>query len=145
MIHAQDDINIDERHPSPKRLRRLRVLFWDSAGTLFLAIGLVGVVLPILPTTPFLLLAAACYLKGSKRMHTWMTNNRWFGQYLRDYMEGKGIPRRTKVVSLSALWLVIVLSAVFATESLVIRVVLLIVAIGVTVHVTTIKTKPTKS
>ena len=63
-----------------------------AAGTVFLALGVVGILLPLLPTTPFLLLAAACYAKSSKRFSNWLLNNRVFGKIIKDYREGWGIP-----------------------------------------------------
>ncbi|MBU0684604.1 MAG: YbaN family protein [Thermoplasmatota archaeon] len=116
-------------------------LLWNAVGTLFLALGLIGIPLPLLPTTPFLLIAAACYLRGSMRMYNWMMMNRYFGAYLRDYLEGKGLAIKTKVVTLSVLWGVIVFSAVFATESVIVRIGMLAVAIGVTIHLLTLNTK----
>ena len=73
-------------------------------GTVFLVFGGVGIFLPILPTTPFLLLTAACYLKSSKRMNNWLLNHKLFGQYIKNYLEGKGISLRAKVISLAFLW-----------------------------------------
>ena len=116
-------------------------LLWNAVGTFFLALGLVGIPLPLLPTTPFLLIAAACYLRGSIRMYNWMMMNRYFGAYLRDYLEGRGLGIRTKSVTLSVLWGVIMFSAAFATESAIVRVGLLTVAIGVTIHLLMLKTK----
>ena len=116
-------------------------LLWNTVGTLFLALGLIGIPLPLLPTTPFLLVAAACYLRGSRRMYDWMMTNKYFGAYLRDYLEGKGVAITAKVAALSALWAVIAFSAVFATESAIVRVGLLAVAVGVTIHLLTLKTK----
>jgi hypothetical protein len=116
-------------------------LLWNAVGTLFLALGLVGIPLPLLPTTPFLLIAAACYLRGSKRMYNWMMMNRYLGAYLRGYLGGKGLPIRTKITSLLVLWSVIVFSAAVATESTIVRIGLLAVAIGVTIHLLMLKTK----
>ncbi len=116
-------------------------LLWNAVGTFFLVLGLVGIPLPLLPTTPFLLIAAACYLRGSKRMYSWMMKSKYFGHYLRDYMEGNGLAIRTKVVALSMLWGVIAFSATFATGSTIVRIGLLAVAIGVTIHLLTLKTK----
>lgn len=117
-----------------KRHRIIRVLLL-IAGTVSLALGTIGIFLPLLPTTPFLLLAAACYLRSSERMHKWLLNNRWFGQYIRNYQEGKGIPLKTKVLAISVLWGTILFSTFFIVhEILIAQIVLLAVAIGVSVH-----------
>jgi uncharacterized membrane protein YbaN (DUF454 family) len=111
-----------------------------AAGTLFLAVGIIGVFVPILPTTPFLLLAAACYARGSDRFYNWLLGNRLFGTYIRNYREGKGLPLRVKVVVLSLLWVTIGYSAAFAVHSLWARVILALVAVGVTTHILYIRT-----
>ncbi|MBN1676998.1 MAG: YbaN family protein [Candidatus Thermoplasmatota archaeon] len=121
--------------------RGLARSLWSAAGTFFLAIGVVGVAVPILPTTPFLLLAAVCYLRGSKRMYDWMMSNRAFGKYLCDYREGRGIPLRVKVGTIAFLWIAISTSAVFFTDEPWLRAVLFVVAIAVSIHVATIKQK----
>ena len=115
--------------------RRLLV----AAGTLCTGLGIVGVFVPILPTTPFLLLAAACYMRSSERFYRWLTNNRVFGAYVRNYIEGRGMPLRIKVFTIFLLWLAIGLSATFAVQSLVIRVILISVAVGVTIHIVLIR------
>ncbi|MGD6851038.1 MAG: YbaN family protein [Candidatus Bathyarchaeia archaeon] len=105
------------------------------AGTISLALGAVGIFLPILPTTPFLLVAAACYLRSSERMHKWLINNRWFGEYIKNYQAGKGIPMKTKIVALTILWATILYSTFFIVdEILVAQLVLVVIACGVTVH-----------
>ena len=114
---------------------------WNIAGTFFLMLGLIGIPLPVLPTTPFLLLAAACYLRGSERMYRWMHSNRWFGDYLSDYRAGKGVPMKTKVYSIATLWAVIGISMYALRESIPVVVVLAVVAVGVTAHILLIKTK----
>jgi uncharacterized membrane protein YbaN (DUF454 family) len=110
-----------------------RGLYFVS-GTVFLILGGAGVFLPILPTTPFLLLSAACYYKSSKRMHNWMLHNRWFGKYLRNYSEGKGISLRAKLFTISLLWLLIIYSVFFVVSNLIVQIVLLSIAVGVTIH-----------
>ena len=114
---------------------------WNVAGTFFLSLGLIGIAVPLLPTTPFLLLAAACYLRGSRRMYKWMLTNRYFGAYLRDYREGKGIPLKVKIATISLLWAVIGFSAIIVTHNTIIRIILLAVAVGVTIHILTVKSK----
>jgi hypothetical protein len=117
----------------------LRVLL-ISAGTLFVGLGVLGIFLPLLPTTPFLLLAAACYAKSSKRFYHWLLNNKWFGKYIKNYREKRGIPSRVKISTISILWITIALSAYFASESFLIRAILVLIAIGVTVHILSIRT-----
>ena len=115
--------------------RRLLIV----AGTLSTGLGIIGVFVPILPTTPFLLLAAACYMRSSERSYQWLINNRIFGAYVRNYIEGKGMPIRTKIFTILLLWLAIGLSITFGVQNIVIRIVLICVAIGVTVHIGLIK------
>jgi uncharacterized membrane protein YbaN (DUF454 family) len=91
---------------------------WLVAGTICVVLGAIGLVLPLLPTTPFLLAAAACYFKSSPRMHKWLLNNKWFGEYMRNYTEGKGLTRRTKITALSVLWLTIGFSTFFILDRL---------------------------
>jgi uncharacterized membrane protein YbaN (DUF454 family) len=110
-----------------------------AAGTLCTGLGIIGIFVPILPTTPFLLLAAACYMRSSERFYRWLTNNRVFGAYVRNYIEGRGMPLRIKVFTILLLWLAIGLSIAFAVESLVIRIILVSIAVGVTVHIVLIK------
>lgn len=95
--------------------------------------------MPLLPTTPFLLLAAACYIRSSPRFYHWLIGNRVLGRYIRDYCRGAGIPVRAKVTTIAVLWLTISASAVFFVEMTVIRVLLLVIAIGVTAHVISIR------
>lgn len=104
-------------------------------GTLFLATGTVGIFLPLLPTTPFFLLAVACYARSSRRFYDWMLNNRVFGSYIRNYREGKGIPLKLKVLTLALLWSTITYSAFFVVDALYLRIILLLIAMGVTIHI----------
>ncbi len=117
-----------------KKSKVVRVLLL-VAGTVSLVLGAIGLVLPILPTTPFLLLSAACYLRSSERMHKWLLGNRWFGEYIRSYQEGKGIPMKTKIVVVAVLWIGILYSSFFVLdEVLIAQIGLLAVALGVSVH-----------
>lgn len=117
------------------RASRLKKGLFVVAGTVSLGLGLVGIVLPVLPTTPFLLLSAACYYKGSERLHRWMLDNRLFGDYLRNYKEGKGIQPRTKIFTLILLWSVISFSALFMLNNVIIQIILFAIAIGVSIHI----------
>ena len=111
-----------------------RILF-ILIGTLFLGIGCIGIVIPVLPTTPFLLLAAACYLRGSERLHHWMINNRVFGEFIRNYLEGRGIRPIQKVFTLIFLWLMILLSIFYVVDNLLLRILMFLIAAAVSVHI----------
>ena len=91
---------------------------WFIAGTICVVLGAIGIVLPLLPTTPFLLAAAACYYKSSEKMHRWLLNNKWFGEYIRNYQEGKGLTKKTKITALTVLWVTIGFSTVFVLPRL---------------------------
>lgn len=104
-------------------------------GTLFLAIGFVGIIIPVLPTAPLLLLAAACYLRGSEKLHRWMIENRIFGEFIRNYTEGRGIEPRQKVITLAFLWMTISFSALYLIENLPVRILLFLIATAVSVHI----------
>lgn len=110
------------------------------AGTGFIGLGVLGIFLPLLPTTPFLLLAAACYGRGSKRLYNWLLNNKWFGDYIKNYLEGNGIPLKVKVLSISFLWITIIFSVVFVIHMYIVRIILILIAIGVTMHILAIRT-----
>ncbi|NIT36126.1 MAG: DUF454 family protein [candidate division Zixibacteria bacterium] len=112
-----------------------------AAGFLFVGLGVAGIVLPLLPTTPFLLLAAACFARSSERFYRWLLGNRWFGAYVKNYREGRGVPAKVKIFSTALLWVVILSSAAFAVSNLIVRVVLIAVAVGVTVHIVFIRPK----
>ena len=117
-------------------IRPLLVTF----GTIFVGLGIVGIFVPVLPTTPFLLLAAACYARSSQRFYHWLLYNRWFGNYIRNYRQKRGIPLKMKVLTISLLWVTIGVSAIFAVQSLVVRIILVLIAIGVSIHVLSLKT-----
>jgi uncharacterized membrane protein YbaN (DUF454 family) len=111
------------------------------AGTLCVGLGVLGMFLPVLPTTPFLLLAAICYARGSERFYRWLLTNRWFGEYIRNYREARGIPPRQKLLTLTALWLTILVTAHVAITSWPGRLVLIGIAAGVTVYLLRAKTR----
>ena len=111
-----------------------------STGTIFLGFGIIGIFLPILPTTPFLLLAAACYARSSKRFYDWLMNNRWFGTYIKNYRDGRGVPLKFKIFTITLLWITIIVSVFLVMNNYWIKIILILIAIGVTIHILTIKT-----
>ena len=118
--------------------KQLKVLFIGT-GTILICISIVGIFVPVLPTTPFLLLAAALYARSSRRFYDWLINNRILGKYIKNYREGKGIPIKVKIITISILWITIGCSAIFAIDILWVRILLVIIAIGVTVHIVRIR------
>ena len=136
-IIPEEEMRKDNVHIRNPVIRVVLVIL----GTLSVALGVIGAVLPVLPTTPFLLLAAALYARSSKRFYNWLLNNRMFGSYIRNYREGNGIPAKVKVFVICLLWLTIGSSAIFAIQNNYIRVLLFLIAIGVTAHLVAIKTK----
>ena len=121
-------------------MKRLQHFLLIAGGTLFVALGVIGILVPVLPTTPFLLLAAVCYAKSSQRFYDWLMTNRVFGSYIRNYREGRGISIAHKIVSISLLWLTIGYSAGFAVSQWWLKLILLGIAAGVTLHLVRVKT-----
>jgi uncharacterized membrane protein YbaN (DUF454 family) len=113
---------------------------WTALGLTFVSLGAVGLVLPLLPTTPFLLLAAACFARGSPRAYRWLIGNKHFGPTLQSYREGQGLTIRAKLVSLAFLYLVLAISLLFMGSSPLMLIIFGAVGIGVTLHLATIKT-----
>lgn len=120
-----------------KVLRLLLVV----VGSLSVALGFIGVFLPILPTTPFLLLAAACYARASPRFYRWLMTNRWFGTYLRDWREGRGVPLRAKVVAVVSIVLTFGISIGFFVPLLPIKFLLVVIGVGVVTHILRLPTR----
>jgi uncharacterized protein len=118
----------------------IQILFIAS-GTFFVGVGIAGIFIPVLPTTPFLLISAALYARSSTRFYNWLINNRIFGKFIKDYREGKGIPLRLKIITITLLWITISCSATFAIDMLWVRIILVIIAAGVTFHIIRIRPK----
>ena len=113
-----------------------------SLGILAMVVGLIGVVVPLLPTTPFLLLAAACFVRSSDTMYGWLISNRLFGGFIRDYREQRGVSARAKIVALALLWGVIGYTALTAVDAAWLRVLLVVIAVAVTLHLLRLRTLP---
>ncbi len=111
-------------------------------GSISFGLGVIGIFLPILPTTPFLLLSAALFGKSSDRLYNWLMNHKVFGNYIRDFRENKAIPLKGKIASISMLWLLILYSIFFiVNERWYLQALLAAIAIGVTIHILSFKTK----
>jgi uncharacterized protein len=106
-----------------------------ACGTLCVTLGVIGIFVPLMPTTVFLLLAASCYSRSSERHYQRLTNNRWLGAYIRNSREGRGLTPRQKTATLALLWVGIGATATFSVSAWWVRVILGAVAVGVTIHV----------
>jgi uncharacterized membrane protein YbaN (DUF454 family) len=127
---------------SKKKVQKITRALWLVVGMICLFLGAIGIVLPILPTTPFLLASAACFCKSSPRMYSWLLNNRYFGEYIKNYKEGRGLSIKTKITALTVLWLTIGFSIVFLLRRLLLlqlvlplQIIMVAVAIGVSIHI----------
>jgi uncharacterized membrane protein YbaN (DUF454 family) len=108
-------------------------------GFLFVGLGTLGIFVPVLPTTVFFLLAAACFARSSPRFYHWLLHNRWFGSYIRNYREGRGLPMRHKLITVGLLWLTIGITILMVSQWW-LRLLLAAVVVGVSWHVLAIKT-----
>lgn len=109
-------------------------------GSFALVLAILGIFLPLLPTTPFLLLASACYARGSPRLHQWLRNHPTFGKFLRDFEDGRGIPLRAKILALVMMWVSMLYSIWKVTLG--VKFVLAAIACAVTVYLLRLPTTP---
>ncbi len=115
--------------------------FYLISGILLVVIGTIGIFLPVLPTTIFLILASACFVKSSPKANEWLRNHKLFGQYIKNYQEKTGLTLKSKILNITFLWTMILLSAFLFTDNIYIKVLLIAIAVGVTLHLLMIKTK----
>ncbi len=109
-------------------------------GTVSLVLGSLGIVVPLLPTTPFLLLSLACFLKSSDRMYNFVLTNKYLAPYVKDFMEGRGIPKDVKKKAIFFKWLGIGFAVFFVVEKNIIKGLLLVISSIVSVYILTRKT-----
>jgi len=112
-------------------------------GWLSVSLGIVGIFLPVLPTTPFLLLAAACFVRSSRRFYDWLVTHPRLGPWFRDYLEGNGIPLKGKVYALATMWLSIGVSC-WLVPMFWARVGMLTSATLVSIYILRMKTLPSR-
>ena len=125
-------------------LQRLSGRAWKAlligVGVLSVGLAVVGIFLPLLPTTPLLLLAVACFVRSSDRLHHWLINHRWFGTYLRNYSQYRAITQWTRVTTLILLWLTLGYTIIAVVDPWPLRVLLALIGTGVTIHLFKLKT-----
>ncbi len=110
--------------PALKPLNTITRVMLVVAGTLSLGLGIVGVFLPVLPTTPFMLLAALCYVRSSQRLYNRLMQSRFANVHVHNVLSGKGIPLSVKIVSLTISAMMIGYVSIFVTDSFLVRMLL---------------------
>jgi uncharacterized membrane protein YbaN (DUF454 family) len=120
---------------------RLRKGLWVGLGSIFLAVGLIGILVPLLPTTPFLILAAGCYAKGSQRFYDRLLASPYLGSYIRAYKEGSTLTWRWRLASIAFLWVTMTITMLIFVDDLLVRAILIVIAIVVTAHLATVGRK----
>ena len=123
---------------SNKKIRKkglkIRNIIFIILGTISLILGIIGIFIPLLPTTPFLLLTAYLYAKSSQKLYNWLISNKYFGKYIDRYRKGLGVPKKTKILAISTLWFTIITSVVLINKFVII-IILFLIAGAVTYHI----------
>ena len=109
-----------------------------------MVLGIIGIFLPVLPTTPFLLLSAALYFRSSQRAYNWLMNHRYLGPYIRSFREDKSIPLHAKIISVSLMWLTALYCIFCIFAHILLDLLMLTIAVGVTLYILSFKTRKHK-
>lgn len=125
-----------EKYSSNKLVRVSLII----SGWIFVVLGVIGIFLPVMPTTIFLILAAACFARSSEKFYYQLINNKYLGKYIKDYMEHRGMPLRAKIVAITMINVVIGYSAFFAVKMMWVKILLIIIAVSLTIYLISIKT-----
>lgn len=110
-----------------------------TAGIISLILGTIGVFLPLLPTTPFLLLSAACFIRSSEKLYNWLINHKLFGKYIENYIKYRAVSIKLKACTIALLWATVSIS-ILSIDITWVRILLVIIALGVTTHLLMLKT-----
>jgi hypothetical protein len=117
----------------------------SGLGVICVGLGFAGIFIPVLPTTPLLLLAAAAFIRSSDRLYHWLIHHKWFGEYIRNYREHRAVTRSAKITALVFLWTTILYAIIFVLEAWWLRALLGVVAAAVSAHILSLKTMPAGS
>ncbi|MGL1885883.1 MAG: YbaN family protein [Reichenbachiella sp.] len=110
-----------------------------TLGCVTLVLAILGIVLPLLPTTPFLLLSAACFMRSSDTMYQWLTHHKHFGPLISNYMKYRAVTLKTKVIAITTLWIFIMFSVILFGYSIWVKALLLAIALGVSLYIHSLK------
>lgn len=120
-----------------KMLKSSLKYLWIIGGTTSLALGFLGIFLPLLPTTPFLLLSAFCYARGSSRLYDWLLRNRLFGSYIKNWREGRGIPLKSKIIAVILITVSIGYSVLYIIPYTIGKVLFVLLAVALSYYIIT--------
>lgn len=121
---------IPEQHPNPV-VRHLLFFF----GWVTFVLGIIGLLLPVVPTSPFMILSAVCFLRSSPRFYHWLTDHPVFGIYVRYYLSGEGMPERVKLTAITLLWIMMLVTALLIIEQEWLSTLLLSIAMLVSIYI----------
>jgi len=110
------------------------------SGCISLALGIIGIFLPIIPTTPFLLLSAALFFRSSPQLYHWLLHQKYLGSYIRNFREHRAIPLQAKIISVSMVWCTLVYCAITVTDVILLRTLFIALAIAISWHILSYKT-----
>lgn len=110
-----------------------------TAGFISIGLGILGAILPLIPTTPFLLFASFCFVRSSDKLYAKLINSKYLGEYIRNFQEGRGMPLKAKYISILLLWASLIFSMVRFPQ-IYVYIIALITGIGVTLLILKIKT-----
>lgn len=116
-------------------MKRVTRTFLYLVGCLSVALAVIGIFLPVLPTVPFLLLALACFARSSEKFYDWLLNHNRLGPMVRPYLENEGMPPGAKIKAIALVWISIGISALFFVPFLWARLMMLLIALGVTGYI----------
>ncbi|MDY3268447.1 MAG: YbaN family protein [Phocaeicola sp.] len=116
-------------------------LIYSIIGFISVLLGVIGIFLPVLPTTPFLLLAAALFFRSSPRAYSWLINHKYLGPYIRSFREDKSIPLRIKIISIGTLWLTAVHCIIFVFSHWWLKAFMIVLATCITIYILSFKTR----
>ena len=118
----------------------IKKLFLIIIGFTALLFGVLGIFLPILPTTPFILLSAGCFSASSPKFSSMLQRNKYFGSYIENYNNKTGVPRKVKICSIVYLWISLGISMLLI-NTIIMFIILTLVGAGVTVHIASLENR----
>ena len=120
----------------------IKRILWLLLGLTFVGVGMIGIVIPGLPTTIFMILAVGCFYRSSQRLYDWVINHKYFGEHVKNYIEGKGMPRKAKLNSFIFIWVFVIFAVLFGIPDnmVIIKIITIIAALTGTGFIISLRT-----